>query len=686
MEYYGKILCISKDDLTRDDRPDNNPENEYLAPIMTISCFDVMVYRKKLLVVRKGIGRGVTALVSVESLPSPYKEKVKAKYGNMSAEILRNWFGVHFEIDSEAMSFYSHFRFEDGKELTLEQQQEYTINASTLQAVVALMNDTKMQRAVMNNNCIKWDEMAGAISFYQKEFGHTLPLSPNRFKKKVTEFQKDGYTSLISKKFGNQNTRKVNVHIERLILGLAVLPNRPFNSNICDMYNSFVRGELQVFDPETGEIFSPEDFTDKKGNPLELSQSTINNYLNQPKNQLLIKNRLMNWSTYMHKERPHVHRHLPEFSFSKITMDDRDLPRKIQDGKIRPKVYYAYDVASGCVIGYSYKREKDVGLVVDCFRSMFRLILRNGWNCPAQVEVENHLMSQFREGFLKAGEVFDFVRFCAPLNSQEKHAEQFNGAKKRSIEHKNHADIGRFYAKNWKYQIDSKKISDSLNNTYEERKYYGWDELVADDMADVIEWNNSLHPNQKKYPNMTRWEVLKNCMNPNLHPIDEAVISRYIGNHVETSIRRNSYCRVNYRDFWLSSPDVLNRLSPNNYNVDAYYIPDEDGNPGKVFIFQNGRLIDQLKDIGTFNEADVEQTDIDRKIMLEQNKLISQHDALTKREAIKPLGIIPTETVKRLEQVESKAVEVPKDSEINVAALLSKYGGNAYKGMGKAAV
>ena len=165
MEYYGKILCISKDDLTRDDRPDNNTENEYLAPIMTISCFDVMVYRKKLLVVRKGIGRGVTALVSVESLPSPYKEKVKAKYGNMSAEILRNWFGVHFEIDSEAMSFYSRFRFEDGKELTLEQQQEYTINASTLQAVVALMNDTKMQRAVMNNNRIKWDEMAGAIIF-----------------------------------------------------------------------------------------------------------------------------------------------------------------------------------------------------------------------------------------------------------------------------------------------------------------------------------------------------------------------------------------------------------------------------------------------------------------------------------------------------------------------------------------
>lgn len=685
MEYYGKILCISKSDLTRDDRPDNKPENEYLAPIMSVSCFDLMAYRKRFLVVRKGIGRGVSALVSVESLPSAYKEKVTAKYGKMEVEILRNWFGSHFNIDNAAMSFYSGFRLEDGKELTPEQQQEYTINASTLQAVICLMNDTRMNRAVMNNGRVKWEEMAGAISFYQKEFGHTLPLSPSRFKKRVLDFQKDGYISLISKKFGNQNTRKVNIHIERLILGLATLPNKPFNSNIGDMYNAFVRGELQVFDPETGEIFNPADFTDREGNPLELSQSTINSYLNQPKNKMLIKNKLMSWSTYMHKERPHVHRHNPEFSFSKITMDDRDLPRKIADGKLRPKVYYAYDVASGAVIGYSYKKEKDVSLVIDCFRSMFRLILRNGWNCPAQIEVENHLMTQFRDGFLKAGEVFDFVRFCAPLNSQEKYAEPLNGAKKRSIEHKNHTDIGRFYAKNWKYQTDGKKISDSLNNTYEDKKYYGWDELVADDMADVIEWNNSLHPNQKKYPKMTRWDVLKNCMNPNLQPIDEAKISRYIGKHVETSIRRNSYCRVNYQDLWLSSPEVLNRLAPNNYKVDAYYIPDENGDMGKVFIYQKGKLIDQLKNVGTFNSADVEQTDVDRQIMVEQNKLISQHDAITRREAIKPIGILPMETVNRLEKVEAKRVEVKQEDD-NIELLLAKHGGQSYKGVGKASM
>lgn len=67
MEYYGKILCISKDDLTKDDRPvqladgtadygnsrgrngmhPSMSSREELAPIMTVSCYKQLVYRKK---------------------------------------------------------------------------------------------------------------------------------------------------------------------------------------------------------------------------------------------------------------------------------------------------------------------------------------------------------------------------------------------------------------------------------------------------------------------------------------------------------------------------------------------------------------------------------------------------------------------------------------------------------------
>ena len=64
MEYYGKILCISKDDLTRDDRSllGTYKIDIAKAPIMTVSCYDQLVYRKKMKVVRKGGGRSLSEM------------------------------------------------------------------------------------------------------------------------------------------------------------------------------------------------------------------------------------------------------------------------------------------------------------------------------------------------------------------------------------------------------------------------------------------------------------------------------------------------------------------------------------------------------------------------------------------------------------------------------------------------
>lgn len=179
-----------------------------------------------------------------------------------------------------------------------------------------------------------------------------------RFRKKVAEYKKFGYACLISGKFGNQSARKVDHKTERLILGLAVLPNKPFNTSVLELYNSFVCGEIEVYDPETGELFNPDDFTDKSGEPKVLSESTITNYLNRPKNKVLIEHELMSYTTFMHEQMPHMHRHAGEFSLSQITMDDVDLTRKLKDTKQRVHAYYAYDVVSQCVIGASYARKR----------------------------------------------------------------------------------------------------------------------------------------------------------------------------------------------------------------------------------------------------------------------------------------------------------------------------------------
>ena len=604
MEYYNGKLCISMRELA-----DNG--------VMTMAYCNKLATRKKIDIARRG-DRGGCALVVVDSFPPRYKEDIYTRFPDSDSVRLAGWFRSNYEIDQSAVVFF-HDPEKTGLDLKPEKIREYVTNASVLNTCIRLYENARIYQRIAGDK-YDWGKMAAAVDSLRTQFGHTLPGSMLRFRKKVAEYKRDGYGCLISGKFGNQSARKVDYRTERLILGIAVLPNKPFNTNVAEMYNQFVCGELDVYDPETGELFNPDDFTDKDGEPRVLSETTINNYLNKPKNRVLIEHKLSSWTTFMHEQMPHVHRHAPEFSFSKISFDDRDLPRKLKDTKARPKAYYAYDVASQCVVGFAYNRNKNVDLVVDMFRSMFRLIDRKGWGCPAQVEVENHLMSQWKDSFLKAGVMFPFVRFCAPQNSQEKYAEPMNGAKKKAVEHRNHLGIGRFYAKDRHYRTEGRKVFDELNDTYEDRQYYSWDELVADDMRDVMEFNNSLHPNQKKYPGMTRWQVLEANMNPNLEPINKAVLARFIGDHVETSVRRNSYCRVGYTDWWLSGTEVLERLAPNNWKVDAYYLTDDDGNITDVYIYQNGMLVDKLQNVGTFNTADCEQTDADRTVFVEQQK------------------------------------------------------------------
>jgi len=626
MEYYGNALCVSYDDLVG-------------GGIMTASNLQKMAQRGKLTVVRQGKGLGNCALVAVDSLPEKYKAEVKKLYPEGNRTRLIAWVQKNYERDTAAYSFFFNSKENTGVELPQEKVLEYTINASVLNCCIRLYDRAAMCQKMFGNR-YNWDEMTAVIDTLRDLYHHTLPASTMRFRKKVAEYKRDGYICLVSGKFGNQSARKVDFKIERLLLSIAIQPNKPFNTDVQEQYMMFVTGEYDVWDPETGEMFNPDDFTDKNGEPLVLSKATVANYLNMPKNRVLIDNAQMSFTTFMHEVMPHVHRHAPEFSFSKISFDDRDLPRKLKDTKQRPKAYYAYDVTSQCVVGYAYNRNKNTDLVVDCFRSLFMLIEREGWGCPAQVEVENHLMSQWRDSFLKAGVMFPFVRFCAPQNSQEKYAEQMNGAKKKSVEHRNHLGIGRFYAKDRHYRTESKKVFDELNDTYEDQEYYTWEQLIAEDLKDIEQFNQTLHPNQKKYKGMTRWQVLVENMNPTLRPLDRAICARYVGEHVSTSIRRNSYCRVQGKDWWLSEVEVIEKLAPNDFKVEAYYLTNEQGEATDVWIYQNDMMVDKLQDVGTFNTADAEQTDEDRAIFTEQQKKIAHFSKYVRDNAISRVGIM----------------------------------------------
>lgn len=147
MEYYGKILCISYNDLTYDDRPvmvngkadysrsrtlkgvhPSTLSEEELAPIMSIPNYKKLAAKEKINVVRSGRGLGGYVLVEIATMPLRFQERIKLKYGDMKEDVIRNWLGSHYHIDAKAREFYTRFRFDNGDALPPEHIQEYTVN------------------------------------------------------------------------------------------------------------------------------------------------------------------------------------------------------------------------------------------------------------------------------------------------------------------------------------------------------------------------------------------------------------------------------------------------------------------------------------------------------------------------------------------------------------------------------
>ena len=667
MEYYGKILCISYHDLTGGDNP-----------VMSVPNYKKLSANGNINVVRQGKGLGNYALVEIATLPTRFRERIREKYGDLEAEILKNWFGTHFHVDAKAREFYTKFRFENGESLPPERIQEYTVNASVIEAVLAVMADRVLMRKAMKGGPVNWGEMCGAISYYQSEFGHTLPLSANRFKKRVHDFKAHGYESLISGKFLNQNRRKVTYGIERLLLAIDAQPEQPFNTTVWEQYNQFLQGGLELFDPDTGEVLNPADFTDKDGNPIVLSPTTVAAYLNKPANKALRAKLHMSQWDFNNSYRPYHLRHAGEYSLSKVSLDDRDLPRPMKDG-VRVKAYYAYDVVSGAVVGYAYNRLKTAELFLDCMRNMFQTLDRGGMYIPAELEVEHHLVSDFADGLMQAGVVFPLIRWCNPGNSREKRAEHFNRQKKYGVEKLTQVGIGRWWARLEANRPKEEKVYDEKNNTWKV-KAYTFDELVADDIRAIGEYNNQLHPNQKRYPGMTRWDVLCRTQNPNLRPWDKAVLYRYIGEHTETTIRQNAYLTVNYEQYRLSSPEVIGRLAARNYKVDAYWLADADGKVDEVYIYQGGRLVDTCKRVVRYNEATAEQTEADKAAYTEQAKYVAKFDKMMKDGKIRRVGILDKGTAKAAAGIEAEALEIqPHAGEDDYSAYMdvTQYEGEA---------
>lgn len=629
IQHYGKATVIELSDLIEDRRTAED-QSECLAPVVSYANYKKLLIRGHINVVRQGKGKGNTALIDYNSLPVALRDKVDRRLGTDAVHVatIKKWFSEHYRRDRGAMEYYPKRLRELNLSLSLERiaqlTEEYTANASVLMAVKSLQADIRLLKRVMGGSkVVRWEQLASAISYYKQEVGHTLPQSAPRFRKALREFDEHGYESLISKKFGNQQTRKVDRDTLYLLLALDNDDTRPYNSTVAERYNNFVEGLLTVYNPETGELYDPSKYK-------SLSETTVANYLSTPEAKALRGKVHDDYQTWRGKNQPFVLRKRPTMSLSKISLDDRDLKLKVNWREqgiseiVSLKIYIAYDLASQAIIGYSFSGKKRHDIFIGCLRSTFRTLLANNLPCPYEAEVEQHLVSDFKESIMRPGALFPEPYFLAPGNSQAKGAEHMNRLFKYQTEKEYIPNTGRHYARLDANQTNEEKSFDEHNDRFK-AKVWAYEDAVAFYEGLIYEYNHSPHSNTAYWGGRTRWEVLMESVNPQLAAIDTHKLATLIGEHRSTSVRRG-HIKANYRSFALS-PEGVGKLKSRDGKVDAYWWEQVEGEMGEVHIYEGGRYIETAEEICRVNEAKAEQTDEDRHLLHQQLQRVKAYDA-----------------------------------------------------------
>lgn len=642
---------------------------------MTVDAYDHYVRRYPHVRLRKGGGPGCPALLSYDLLRSDIKERIVEKYGNVKEANRRNKIMELIEPDFKASTFFANYQFDDGNGIKAERQREYNANAMVLNAITRFVNDTSSrQKALGNRNTRLWEVVCEAVNTLdEKQYPHTLPTNATRLREKYKNYHDHGYLQLIHKGTGNNNARRVNEDVKWLIISIYCMKNLPFSKWVYDDYLAFLAGKKVIVDGESGEMFNREDFfDDSKGCYLTISQGTVWNILHDPANSLVIDRLRNNRIDHITQKTPYNHRHSPDYSLSKISADDRTFSRKTEDGK-RFNAYVIFDVLSDCVLGAVQSEDApSIGMIWDCFTDMYHTINDNNLVWPGELECENHLMRDIK---VELESMFTHVTFCAAGLSRSKRAEHKIRAKKYQDEKRYQVGIGR-----WNQKGAYKTKSENKDEDYKEPRI-AINRLIEEERESIYRFNHSPHPKQNKYPGKTRWQVLLENMHPDLGPIQKFKLFRYLGYRTETSIRNNDFCHVMYNDYSIDRQDAIGKLKPNNYCVEAYYIPDTDGSIGEVFIYQGETFITRATKIELYNEAKIERTENDERIRTDQAKR-QAHFFKTEREGLekvtRKIEVIEPENFETIPEVEVIPVPVEPDEE-NIDVLMQHYSSESMK-------
>ena len=364
-------------------------------------------------------GPNTPALVKWISLPPDWQRLLIETFGEPSKQIKQSWFERTYVRDSVAYEFFLTYKLADGRPLPDEIIEEYTINASVLNTCQKIYsNRYAIRRNLQGQVQDVWGIVANECNRFKDIEAHTLPMNSAALRRKLRTYKKEGYECLVHKNYANRNALKVDDAVKELLNDLfATQPHKPTATEVSKQYNAFLDGYIEVINNVTGEDYNPAEFK-------PLSKNTITNFLAKWVNKTgTHKLRSGDRQKWMGRFSPYHSMNAPAYSGSIISIDDRQPPFMMENGK-RIWFYNGVDLASEAITVWVYGTTKE-GIILDFYRQMVRNYTEWGLQLPAELEAESALNSSYTETFLRPGAMFDYVRIEAN-NARAKRVERVN--------------------------------------------------------------------------------------------------------------------------------------------------------------------------------------------------------------------------------------------------------------------
>ena len=633
MTYHNDILCCTMQEL---------------LSFCKLHQIEYMLKEKQIERVRRAC-KGTPALIAFHSLPLEYREKlIEQNGGDPERTVKHQAFCDEIEMDMDAVAFYSNYK-PAGEEIKKDRQRQYVNEASILNAIAKRLKLHLKKQSSGAKSSIFWQNACKVLPGIKGVWPHKLPTTEKNLKRKFEKYQEDGYRSLVNGNYGNQNTRIVNEHLEEL---LKCIYTQSWNPNYVEVhrdYMAFVSGVKLLVSEETGEVYNPKDYE-------PISVSSVRTYMRKWSNSVGTQKKRSNSRIgYNAKHRSYANLKV-DYAGALLSMDDRDMPFKLKGTTKRVVGYFTADACSTAIIGWAFARPKmreddpngkGLNLIFDCFRNTFEQLEYYGVNMPAEVEVENHLMSNLKETTLKEGNLFPFVRFAAAENPQEKSIEGFFRILRYKYERKIKGFRARPHARS--------EFNQSRPN--EEHIEYSFEQICEMAIEHILEYNNDLHPNQKKFPGKSRIEVFLEYQHPKLQPINWRDVARWIGFSVKTSVNRGEV-RANNQKFLLPSPELMDKTGMGS-ECTAYWFKHQAGEENTIYLYRKDEFICEMTTKPTFHKARIEQDERDFEAMARMQSFTNKIDSHAKKVAkkLEKVTFINAQRVKESVEV-AKKVEV----------------------------